>query len=222
MNLVKVLRFLGYQVDYPEGQTCCGLPALHYGYADDAKAAGEKLLGEFQGTSPAVTSSAACNSMVKDNYTDLFNNSMLHNNCKKTQKSFQDLLDFLLKQDIGEGVLNAKGTAYVWMDFCGEHTSRFDTIREKLFSRIKNLSIEKLDTAENSCCGFGGWFHVYEQTLAEQMAANIAQQLSRQQSQFLVSAEPGCMTYLNTYFKKQGLPYQSIHLADLLANCLPS
>jgi len=37
VSIVKVLERLGCEVDYPEGQTCCGQPACNSGYWDEAR-----------------------------------------------------------------------------------------------------------------------------------------------------------------------------------------
>lgn len=34
---VRLLRALGVEVDFPEGQTCCGQPAFNAGYWDEAR-----------------------------------------------------------------------------------------------------------------------------------------------------------------------------------------
>ena len=38
MAVVRVLEKIGLQVEYPEGQTCCGQPAFNGGAFDDARA----------------------------------------------------------------------------------------------------------------------------------------------------------------------------------------
>ena len=41
---VKILRHLGVDVEFPEGQTCCGQPAFNAGYHREARA-GAKTSG---------------------------------------------------------------------------------------------------------------------------------------------------------------------------------
>jgi L-lactate dehydrogenase complex protein LldE len=40
VSVVRVLRSLGVEVIYPEGQTCCGQPAFNSGFFDEARAVG--------------------------------------------------------------------------------------------------------------------------------------------------------------------------------------
>ena len=39
MSIVQILERLGHEVDYPDGQTCCGQPPFNSGYWDDSGAA---------------------------------------------------------------------------------------------------------------------------------------------------------------------------------------
>ncbi|MDO6750168.1 heterodisulfide reductase-related iron-sulfur binding cluster, partial [Gilvimarinus sp. 1_MG-2023] len=38
MDAITVLRQLGVEVVFPQGQTCCGQPAWNSGYEDEARA----------------------------------------------------------------------------------------------------------------------------------------------------------------------------------------
>ena len=73
-SMVKVLRKLGVEVDFPEDQTCCGQPAFNSGFRHDAKALGERFISVFDGDGFIVSPSGSCTSMVKVFYRELFRN----------------------------------------------------------------------------------------------------------------------------------------------------
>ena len=49
LSVVRVLRRLGVEVIYPEGQTCCGQPAFNSGFFDEARELGRRFLDVFEG-----------------------------------------------------------------------------------------------------------------------------------------------------------------------------
>ena len=48
MAMADVLERLGYQIDFPEGQTCCGQPAFNSGYRDEARGVARHFLKVFR------------------------------------------------------------------------------------------------------------------------------------------------------------------------------
>ncbi|MFZ0770954.1 MAG: heterodisulfide reductase-related iron-sulfur binding cluster [Candidatus Sulfotelmatobacter sp.] len=44
VDAVKVLRRVGYAVEFPEDQTCCGQPAFNTGYWDEARPCVERFV----------------------------------------------------------------------------------------------------------------------------------------------------------------------------------
>src|SRR5713101_4849859 len=69
--MVKVLRRLGVSVDFPEGQTCCGMPLFNSGYHADAAAVAARTVDLFVGAEHVVVPSGSCAWMVKTEYPGL-------------------------------------------------------------------------------------------------------------------------------------------------------
>ena len=47
MAMADVLERLGYEVDFPENQTCCGQPAFNSGYREEARTVARHFLRTF-------------------------------------------------------------------------------------------------------------------------------------------------------------------------------
>jgi L-lactate dehydrogenase complex protein LldE len=47
--VVRLLRRLGVDVDFPEGQTCCGQPMVNTGYLDEAVLLLRNFVSAFEG-----------------------------------------------------------------------------------------------------------------------------------------------------------------------------
>jgi len=64
MAMAEVLERLGYEVDFPEDQTCCGQPAFNSGYRDEARTVARHFLNVFEKCENVVVPSGSCTSMV--------------------------------------------------------------------------------------------------------------------------------------------------------------
>ena len=69
--MVTVLRRLGVTVDFPAGQTCCGLPLFNSGYHDEAARVAERTVRLFGEAEHVVVPSGSCAWMVKTEYPGL-------------------------------------------------------------------------------------------------------------------------------------------------------
>ena len=56
MAMAGVLERLGYQVDFPESQTCCGQPAFNSGYRGEARMVARHFLDTFESSETIVVS----------------------------------------------------------------------------------------------------------------------------------------------------------------------
>ena len=60
MAMATVLERLGYRVDFPEEQTCCGQPAFNSGYRNEARTVARHFLKTFEASETIVVPSGSC------------------------------------------------------------------------------------------------------------------------------------------------------------------
>ena len=72
MAMAVVLERIGYEVDFPEAQTCCGQPAFNSGFREDARQVARHFLSVFSGAEYVVVPSGSCASMIAHHFTDIF------------------------------------------------------------------------------------------------------------------------------------------------------
>ena len=72
MAMAEVLEQLGYQVDFPENQTCCGQPAFNSGYRQEARIVARHFLNTFENCEAIVVPSGSCTAMVAHHFAELF------------------------------------------------------------------------------------------------------------------------------------------------------
>ena len=63
--VVRLLRRLGVDVEFPTAQTCCGQPMFNSGMAELAREQARHTIRVFEGDLPVVTPSGSCAAMVK-------------------------------------------------------------------------------------------------------------------------------------------------------------
>src|SRR3981189_1361298 len=72
MAMAEVLERIGYQVDFPEAQTCCGQPAFNSGFLSDARDVARHFLSVFADAEYVVVPSGSCASMISHHFEDIF------------------------------------------------------------------------------------------------------------------------------------------------------
>ena len=72
VSVVRVLRRHGVEVDFPEGQTCCGQPLYNSGFTQEAKKLAARTLDSMDGSDYVVVPSGSCGAMMRVFYEDLF------------------------------------------------------------------------------------------------------------------------------------------------------
>ena len=72
VSVVRVLRRNGVEVDFPEGQSCCGQPLYNSGFTREAKKLAIRTLDTLEGSEYVVVPSGSCGAMMRVFYEDLF------------------------------------------------------------------------------------------------------------------------------------------------------
>ena len=85
--MVHVLERLGHEVDYPEGQTCCGQPAFNTGYWEEAKPLAARMFDLFEKSDVVVSASGSCGAMLKVFNPELFEGTENEERAKELAES---------------------------------------------------------------------------------------------------------------------------------------
>ena len=76
-STVKVLEYLGINVDFVYDQTCCGQPAFNSGFRSDAMPVAERFLELFEKVAGIiVVPSGSCAGMLREHYPRLFSKDL--------------------------------------------------------------------------------------------------------------------------------------------------
>ncbi len=157
----QVIERLGYAVDFPEDQTCCGQPAFNSGYRAEARTVARHFLKTFEGSECVVAPSGSCTAMVTHHYAELFHKEP--ETLKRVQALAGRVFEFstFLTEVAGVEDVGARFEETVtFHDGC--HGLRELGIRSaprRLLAHVRGLELREMEPAEE-CCGFGGTFAV--------------------------------------------------------------
>jgi L-lactate dehydrogenase complex protein LldE len=219
MAMAGVLERLGYQVDFPEDQTCCGQPAFNSGYRSEARTVARHFLKVFESSEAIVVPSGSCTSMVVHHYADLFSTepetlAKVH----ALEKRVWEFATFLTEVEGVEDVGARLNEVVTFHDGC--HGLRELGIRNaprRLLARVRGLELREMQPAEE-CCGFGGTFAVKFAELSGAMARTKIEAIERTGAQTVVSLDPSCLMQIQGALLRAGSSVRTMHLAEVLAS----
>jgi L-lactate dehydrogenase complex protein LldE len=219
MAMAEVLERLGYQVDFPEDQTCCGQPAFNSGYHQESRTVAQHFLRVFEKSEFIVVPSGSCTSMIVHHFADLFQKDpqtleRVHAIEKRVFEFATFLTDVAGVEDVGARLADV----VTFHDGC--HALRELGIRSaprRLLANVRGLEFREMVPAEE-CCGFGGTFSVKFAELSGAMAATKIEAIVRTGANTVVSLDPSCLMQIQGALSRAGSPVRTMHLAEVLAS----
>jgi L-lactate dehydrogenase complex protein LldE len=217
VDTVKVLRHLGYNVDVPEGQTCCGQPAFNTGYWDEARPCVERFVQVFKGAEAVVCPSGSCTTMVRKFYADLLASSPLKAEARALSSRTFELSEFLV---MVAGVTDTGARFPHTVTYHAScHGLRELHLQEEPLQLLRNVEGLKLIDMPRSdeCCGFGGTFAAKFASISAAMGGSKADSIAATGAEFVTAIDPSCLLHLQGILGKRQAQARTIHLASILA-----
>ena len=216
--MVTLLRRLGVSVDFPQGQTCCGMPLFNSGYHHDAAVVAARTVGLFAQSEHVIVPSGSCAWMVKTEYPGLL----------KDDPAQKAAAEALAKKtyELSQFLVNVLGVTTVESSFKGKvaYHDSCHLLRGLGESRSPRTLLKGVAGCElvelpgsDECCGFGGSFSV---RLPEVSTAILDKKLANAEStgaDCLVACDAGCLMQMGGGLSRRGSRVRAVHLAQVLA-----
>jgi L-lactate dehydrogenase complex protein LldE len=219
MAVVDVLERLGYQVHFPEQQTCCGQPAFNSGYREEARQVARHFLKVFSDADYIVVPSGSCTSMITHHFSDIFKKEPESlEQARAIESRVFEFSRFLLGVAKVEDVGARLEQVVTYHDSC--HALRELGVKDgprRLLGHVRGLELREMDAAEE-CCGFGGTFSVKFPEVSGGMARTKIDSIVRTGVSTVVSVDSSCLMQLQGALSRAGLPVRTMHLAEVLAS----
>ncbi len=214
---VNLLRHFNVEVDFPQGQTCCGQPAYNSGYMNETRQAAKQIIRAFENSEYIIGLSGSCSSMLRKNYVELFEGDpewypKAVALSKKVYEFSQFFVDVLGVTDVG-AELEAAVTLHI---AC--HTRRGMEVvdqPEQMLRAVKGLRFVPLPNAED-CCGFGGTFSVKNPEISEEMVQEKSEHVEETGAEILVGTDMACLMNIGGRLRHNEKPIPMMHIAEIL------
>ena len=221
---VTLLRRLGQEVEFPEGQTCCGQLHFNTGYQEACVPLVRRFAETFDGFDAVVTPSPSCAAMVRHEHATIgrlaelrgLDRSLLGRVAAVAPRVYE-LTEFLV--DV-LGVTDVGATFPHRVAFhptC--HSVRLIGIGDRpsrLLAAVGGLTLADLQGADQ-CCGFGGTFAVKNPDTSLAMGADKVAAITASGATVLTAADMSCLMHLGGILSRAGSPVRVMHLAEILA-----
>jgi L-lactate dehydrogenase complex protein LldE len=214
--IVRLLRSLGVTVDFPPGQTCCGLPLFNSGYHPEAAAAAARVVEIFKEAPYVVVPSGSCAWMVKHEVPGLLKDTPHAAEARRLAERTYELSQFLVRV-LGRTTFTSRVRGRVtYHDSChllrGLHEG---TAPRTLLANLDGVEVVELP-GHDECCGFGGSFSV---RLPEVSSAILEKKLANVDAtgaDCVVACDAGCLMQMAGGLSRRKSRVRAVHLADLL------
>ncbi len=220
VSVVRVLRRYGVDVDFPEGQTCCGQPLYNSGFTQDARKLATRTLDALEGSDYVVVPSGSCGAMMRVFYEDLFagDPAMLERaeDLRGRVYEFSEFLTDVVGAGDGESEDGPDGQKVAYHPSC--HLLREMRVREsprRLLSGCEGVAEVDLPDAEQ-CCGFGGTFAVKYPHISEEMLADKLASIRQSGADTITACDMGCLMHIGGAISRQGMRVSVRHIAQIL------
>jgi len=215
--LVRVLRRLGVEVDFPREQTCCGQPAFNAGFLDEARVVAARMIRVFEPSELIVTPSGSCCAMVREQFPRLFANDrqMQRRAVALAHKTFE-FSELLAKLGIDWSAWNLRYDASATYHYsCHLRGIGITDEHIRLIGKFEGLEYRPLEKMDQ-CCGFGGVFSAKYGDIAGAMARDKAECVGATGAQILVCNDGGCAMNIGGMCRRLGIDVRIKHLIELL------
>lgn len=214
---VRLLEAAGYDVDIPETQHCCGLPAYDGGEWGIARSMARDTLRTFRHYEIIVTPAPSCVVAMAHEYENLFRDDPEWLGiAQEVGPKVHDLVTFLEAQaDKLSFAADQPARPVTVHRFCQSgnilgHADQMDRL-------LAAAGIEVVDQAEPGvCCGFGGSTSVTSPDVSEAISARKLASLQAAGVTTVVTDNPGCVLHLRGVMDAAGVDMEVLHPAEIL------
>jgi L-lactate dehydrogenase complex protein LldE len=219
-NVVRLLRRLGVDVDFPQAQTCCGQPMINTGYLDEAVPVLRSFVRAFEGYDAVVTPSGSCAGSVRHQHDlvacrsgDAGLQAATGELAPRVHELSQFLIDVLGVEDVGAYFPHR----VTYHPTC--HSLRMLGVGDRplrLLRRVRGIDLVDLPGA-TECCGFGGTFAIKNSDTSVAIGSDKARHVRETGAEVLVAGDRSCLTHIGGLLSRQRAGVRVMHLADVLA-----
>ncbi|MCG8653469.1 MAG: (Fe-S)-binding protein [Pirellulales bacterium] len=221
---LELLERLGVEVDYPGGQTCCGQPMANTGCTSETAPVAQRTVDMLADYEAIVCPSGSCTAMIRHHYAEYFPaEDVRYAHVRDHTYELCEYLHDVLKVEHLDVRFphrvslhqSCHGLRELRLGASSESmTPRVDKIRQVL-GLVSGIEWAELQRGDE-CCGFGGTFSVNEAEVSASMGRDRVSDHLEAGSEVLASADMSCLMHLQGIIRRQQIPLNVMHVAQIL------
>jgi L-lactate dehydrogenase complex protein LldE len=218
---VEVLARAGAQIGFPEGQTCCGQPAMNAGYFEEARRMARNTIDVLTGApGPVIVPSGSCAAMIKHGYLELFAEDRIWlSRARELAKRTYELSEFLVDRMRVVRLGAAFQGHLAYHPSC--HLLRGLGVNRQPMQLLESVAGVELTPLSPECCGFGGVFSMDHAPISEEMLAATLKRAQESGADTIVSCDVSCLMQMEGGLRRTESNLRCAHLAQILAGKEP-
>ncbi len=219
--MVRLLERLGVQVEFNQGQTCCGQMHANTGFRGEAFSQAKRLIRLYGDAEIVVIPSSSCVAMIRDQYPGLIDelgNTTLRQEFEALLPRIYELSEFLIDRLGVEDVGAYFPHRVTYHASChGLRALHLGDRPARLLARVRGLEQAPLPNLDR-CCGFGGTFSVKNAEVSSAMMAVKLQDVLGTGAEYCTALDNSCLMHLGGAMHSQFAGMKNIHMAQIQAS----
>ena len=223
--VVRLVRRLGHDIEFPAEQTCCGQMHFNTGYQAACIPLVERFVDAFAGYDVVVTPSGSCAAMVRVHHPVVAR--LAEERDARTDLPAQVATVAPRVLELSEFLVDVLGVTDVGARFpyrvalhptC--HSMRLLGVGDRprrLLAEVDGLSLVDLPRSE-ACCGFGGTFAVKNADTSVAMGDDKVDDVLASGAEVLTAGDTSCLMHIGGLLSRRRSPVRVMHLAEILAS----
>ena len=226
--MIELLKDLGATVYVPEGQVCCGMPALTGGARDIVRELASKNLEAFEKyeLDAIVTGCASCGGNLKENYGGLLQEAGIEaDRIERFVSKIYDINEYLVHHSTPDSVTGIRQqddksvNEFVVTYHHPCHLGRLQQIKDEPIALIQSIpGIRYVPMADdNRCCGMGGSFSLEHYDLSREVNDQKIGRIIETGADAVVTSCPACIMHIRDGLSRNGREeIEVLHITQLL------
>jgi L-lactate dehydrogenase complex protein LldE len=223
--VVRLLRRLGHEVEFPAEQTCCGQLHFNSGYQDACIPLVGRFADVFAGFDAVVTPSGSCASMVRRYHPVVAGLDAV----ARVDPTLPERVAAVGPHvyELSELLVDVLGVVDVGARFphtvafhptC--HSTRLLGVGDRptrLLAAVEGVTVVDLPRSA-ACCGFGGTFAVKNADTSVAMGLDKVDDVLASGAEVLTAGDTSCLMHIGGLLSRRQSPVRVMHLAEILAS----
>ena len=208
---IVVLTRLGFAVNIPASQGCCGALHQHNGEPEQAAVLARRNIDSFSGVDAVIGCATGCGAQLHE-YPNLYGEGL--------KAAFIDVADFVIRHWPEDLMLQPLPQRAVYHLPCSQrNVLRQPDSTARLLAPIPELALSPLPGNE-SCCGAAGSFLLTQPEAAAELRLPKLAAIAEARPDVVLSTNTSCALHLRQGLVQQGLGIPVRHPIELLAEAL--